>query len=163
MLCFLFLGGGILSTPSEAHLTIVENDSPYGELEIASSQTLSGNVDVEENVGVVEAKVTRKKGNYGRITVDYKSVAQTASAASGNESYFETFQKLRTSDAHSWRVFSAYGDTYVVLASTNMTGILPAGVGGASLDGYHGSTLFRWQGVLVAVQVRFCTFTVGLY
>ena len=143
----------MLSVPSQAELTIAENDSPYGELEITSSKTQTGSTAVEEHVGTVEATVKRTKGNYGRITVDYQTVPVTATAASGDQAKFVGLQKLKTVGARSWHVFTAYGDLYVALASDNRTGPLPEGVGDTAVGGVYGSTLFRWQGVLVPVQV----------
>lgn len=147
-------GNGRLTQPNEALLIITENDSPYGQLEIVSSSSMISSVDVEEDQGIVKAKVIRTKGDFGRITLDYKTVAQTASSTSGNVVHFEKMQQLRTMDAYSWHAFSAFGDECVLLASTNRTGPLPSEVDNVAMGEYFGSTLFRWQGVLVPLQVR---------
>ncbi|PFX17387.1 G-protein coupled receptor 98 [Stylophora pistillata] len=145
-------GNGRLVHPSEALLTVTENDSPYGELEIVSSTSMSSTVDIEEDHGIVKAKVIRSKGDFGRITVDYMTVSQTAGSLPGNVSYFEKVQQLKTVSAYSWHVFSAFGDVYALLASTNRTGSLPSAVDDIGRGEYFGSALFRWQGVLVPVQ-----------
>ena len=141
--------------PSEALLTVTENDSPYGELEIVSSTSMSSTVDIEEDHSIVKAKIIRSKGDFGRITVDYMTVSQTAGSLPGNVSYFEKVQQLKTVSAYSWHVFSAFGDVYALLASTNRTGSLPSAVDDIGKGEYFGSALFRWQGVLVPVQVSF--------
>ena len=141
--------------PSEALLTVTENDSPYGELEIVSSTSMSSTVDIEEDHSIVKAKIIRSKGDFGRITVDYMTVSQTAGSLPGNVSYFEKVQQLKTVSAYSWHVFSAFGDVYALLASTNRTGSLPSAVDDIGRGEYFGSALFRWQGVLVPVQVGF--------
>lgn len=139
-------------------MTITENDSPYGQLEVVSSTSLGSSVDIEEDQGIVKAKVIRSKGDFGRITLGYKTISQTASSSSGNVVHFEKLQQLKTTDAYSWHVFSAFGDEYVLLASTNRTGPLPSEVDDVGMGDYFGSALFRWQGVLIPLQVRlpFC-------
>lgn len=142
-------GNGRLTQPYEALLTITENDSPYGQLEIVSSS-----VDVEEDQGIVKAKVIRNKGDFGRITLDYKTISQTASSSSGDVVHFDKLQQLKTMGAYSWHAFSAFDDEYVLFASNNRTGPLPSEVDDVSMGEYFGSALFRWQGVLVPLQVR---------
>ena len=148
------VGGGTLENPSQALLTIRENDLPYGMFEIISSKTKSSSESVEEDIGVIKALIRRAGGNYGRIYVDYETVPGTAVSPSGDVNHFEVTQRIATIKAKRWHSFSAYGERYLVLASTNRTGRLPSGVGNASADGYKSSTLFRWQGVYVPVQVR---------
>lgn len=147
-------GNGRLASPSKAQLTITENDSPYGQLQIVSSLSSRSSVDIEESQGIVKAKVNRRKGDFGRITVDYMTISRTASSAPGDVGHFEKLQRLKTSDAYSWHTFSAFGDKFVLLASKNRTGDLPAGVDDGVMGQYYGSALFRWQGVLVPFQVR---------
>lgn len=147
-------GNGRLTQPYEALLVITENDSPYGELEIVSSSSMSSSVDIEEDQGIFKAKVIRSKGDFGRITLDYKTMSQTASSTSGNVVHFEKLQQLKTTGAYNWHAFSAFGDEYVLLASTDRTGPLPSEVDDAGVDEYFGSALFRWQGILVPLQVR---------
>ncbi|XP_015763361.1 PREDICTED: G-protein coupled receptor 98-like [Acropora digitifera] len=147
-------GNGRLASPSKAQLTITENDSPYGQLQIVSSLSSRSSVDIEESQGIVKAKVNRRKGDFGRITVDYMTISRTASSAPGDVGHFEKLQRLKTSDAYSWHTFSAFGDKFVLLASKNRTGDLPAGVDDGVMGKYYGSALFRWQGVLVPLQVR---------
>ena len=115
---------------------------------------MSSSVDIEEDQGIVKAKVIRSKGDFGRVTLDYKTVSQTASSDSGNVVHFEKLQQLKTMGAYSWHAFSAFGDDYVLLASTNRTGPLPSEVDDVGMGEYFGSALFRWQGVLVPLQVR---------
>ena len=153
-MCFFQQGNGRLTWPYEAQLTITENDSPYGELGIVSSSSLSSLVNIEEAQGIVKAKVIRSKGDFGRITLDYKTISRTANSASGDGFHFEKLQQLKTMDAYSWHTFSAFGDQFVVLASNNRTGVLPVGVDDGAMGEYFGSALFRWQGVLVPLQVR---------
>lgn len=147
-------GNGRLTQPYEALLTVTENDSPYGELQIVSSSSMSSSVDIEEDQGIVKAKVIRTKGDFGRITLDYKTLSQTASSSSGNVVHFEKLQQIKTMGAYSWHSFTAFGDEYVLLASTNRTGPLPSEVDDVGMGEYVGSALFRWQGVLVPLQVR---------
>ena len=151
---FFFQGNGRLVSPSKAQLTITENDSPYGELQIVSSLSSRSSVDIEESQGIVKAKVSRRKGDFGRITLDYMTISRTATSASGDVAHFEKLQRLKTSDAYSWHTFSAFGDKFVLLASKNRTGDLPADVDDGVMGQYYGSALFRWQGVLVPLQVR---------
>ena len=80
--------------------------------------------------------------------------SELASAASGDVVYFEELQQLKTLNAYTWYTFRAHQDQYVLLAATNRTGPLPQGVDYAGLGEYFGSTLFRWQGVLVPLQVN---------
>lgn len=147
-------GNGRLTQPYEALLTVTENDSPYGELQIVSSSSMSSSVDIEEDQGIVKAKVIRTKGDFGRITLDYKTLSQTASSSSGNVVHFEKLQQIKTMGAYSWHSFTAFDDEYVLLASTNRTGPLPSEVDDVGMGEYVGSALFRWQGVLVPLQVR---------
>ena len=119
-----------------------------------SSSSLSSSVDIEETQGIVKAKVIRSKGDFGRITLDYKTISRTASSASGDVVHFEKLQQLKTLGAYSWYAFSAFGDQFVLLASNNRTGALPSGVDDGVVREYSGSALFRWQGVLVPLQVR---------
>ena len=139
--------------PSEALLTITENDSPYGELEIVSGASMSSSVDIEEDQNIVKAKIIRSKGDFGRITLDYMTVSQMASSLPGDVIHFEKVQQLKTVGAYSWHVFSAFGDVYALLASINRTGSLPPAVDNIGMGEYFGSALFRWQGVLVPVLV----------
>ena len=118
---------------------------------------MSSAVDIEEDQGIVKAKVIRSKGDFGRITLDYRTVSQTASSSSGNVIHFDKIQQLKTLSAYSWHVFSAFGDVYVLLASTNRTGGLPSEVDDVGMGEYFGSALFRWQGVLVPLQVSLVT------
>ena len=60
---------------------------------------------------------------------------------------------MKTMGAYSWHTFSAFGDQFVLLASNNRTGALPEGVDDGTVSEYLGSALFRWQGVLVPLQV----------
>lgn len=115
---------------------------------------MSSSVDIEEDQGIVKAKVIRTKGDFGRITLDYKTLSQTASSSSGNVVHFEKLQQIKTMGAYSWHSFTAFGDEYVLLASTNRTGPLPSEVDDVGMGEYVGSALFRWQGVLVPLQVR---------
>ena len=157
----IFTGGGSLQRPSMASLTIKENDLPHGLFEVVSSKTKTSSVSVEEDVGVLKALVKRRGGNFGRIKVDFKTVPGTAISPSGKVHHFEVTQKIPSINAKRWHSFSAYGDRYLVLASTNRTGPLPASIGDANLKGYQSSTLYRWQGVYVPVQVgiQYCTIT----
>lgn len=127
-------------------------------MQIASSSSLSSSVNVEESQGIVKAKVIRSKGDFGRITLDYMTIARTANSASGNVTHFEKTQQLKTWDAYSWHTFPAFGDQFVLLASNNRTGALPDGVDDGAVREYVGSALFRWQGVLVTLQVRMSLF-----
>lgn len=115
---------------------------------------MSSSVDIEEDQGIVKAKFIRSKGDFGRITLDYKTLSQTASSTSGNVVHFEKLQQIKTMGAYSWHSFTAFGDEYVLLASTNRTGSLPSEVDDVGMGEYVGSALFRWQGVLVPFQVR---------
>lgn len=119
-----------------------------------SSSSLSSSVDIEETQGIVKAKVIRSKGDFGRITLDYKTISRTASSGSGDVVHFEKLQQLKTLGAYSWHAFSAFGDQFGLLASNNRTGALPSGVDDGVVREYSGSALFRWQGVLVPLQVR---------
>ena len=118
-----------------------------------SSSSLTSSVDVEESQGIVKGKVIRSKGDFGRITLDFLTISRTASSASGDVSHFENLQRLKTLDAYSWHTFSAFGDQFVLLAGNNRTGDLPSGVDYGAMGEYLGSALFRWQGVLVPLQV----------
>lgn len=118
-----------------------------------SSSSLSSSIDIEESQGIVKAKVIRSKGDFGRITLDFLTISRTASSASGDVIHFEHLQQLKTLDAYNWHTFSAFGDRFVLLAGNNRTGNLPSGVGDGAMGEYLGSTLFRWQGVLVPLQV----------
>ena len=115
---------------------------------------MSSSVDIEEDQGIVKVKVIRNKGDFGRITLDYKTISQTASSSSGDVVHFDKLQQLKTVDAYSWHAFTAFGDEYVLLASNNRTGPLPSEVDDVGMGEYFGSALFRWQGVLVPLQVR---------
>ena len=115
---------------------------------------MSSSVDVEEDQGIVKVKVIRNKGDFGRITLDYKTISQTASSSSGDVVHFDKLQQLKTVDAYSWHAFTAFGDEYVLLASNDRTGPLPSEVDDVGVGEYFGSALFRWQGVLVPLQVR---------
>ena len=155
-----YQGNGRLTLPYEAQIIITENDSPYGELEIVSSSSLSSSVDIEETQSIVKAKIIRSKGDFGRITLNYQTTSHTANSSSGNVVHFEKLQLMKTMGAYSWHTFSAFGDQFVLLASNNRTGALPEGVDDSVVSEYLGSALFRWQGVLVPLQV--CKSTVLL-
>ncbi|XP_048584248.1 adhesion G-protein coupled receptor V1 isoform X2 [Nematostella vectensis] len=139
---YIISGGGRISSPHMATLTISENDYPYGELEIISSLTQSGTVSVEESVGFVKTKIVRKKGNLGRITVDYQTIPGSASSGVGDAAFFEQIQGIQAAGANAFYAFSAYGDDFLVLGAN----------GNGSQNGYRGSTLFRWQGVYIPIQ-----------
>lgn len=141
---FLILDtGGRIASPSTATLTVAENDYPYGELEIVAKSSLSTSLSVEENVGIVTAKIRRTKGNFGRITVAYTTVPGSALSTSGNVVHFETVQGLKTIGAKTWYSFQAYGERYLILASNSSVDV----------GGYSGSALYRWQGVFTKIQV----------
>jgi hypothetical protein len=136
--------GGRVEAPYQATLTVSENDYPYGELDISSSTSMANTVSVEESTSILKAKVTRKKGSFGRITVDYQTLPNTAVSNTGDVVHFETIRGLKTTGARSWYSFSAYGVRFLILAS-NSSG---------DVNGVSGSTLFRWQGVFTKIQVQ---------
>ena len=141
----LFLGGGELKPPSQAWLTVSENDEPYGELGFdIAPQTLN----IEETVGYTEIKVLRRKGTYGTITVDYQTIALTADSSEGPIMRFGVFQSFKTQNARKWYSFSAYDKEYLLLSAGN-------GSSGshANDDVYVTSALFYWQGMFTHVTV----------
>lgn len=138
-------GGGDLTSPSQAWLTVSENDEPYGELNFAvAPQTLN----VEETVGYAEIEVVRRKGTFGTITVDYHTISQTADGSLGPIMRFSTFQRFRTQNVRTWYSFSAYNKQYLLLGGDSSSHVN----GGA----YIGSSLFYWQGVFTHITVCPC-------
>ena len=131
---FLIQGGGELHSPSVAWLTVTENDEPYGELEFAfTSKTLN----IEESVGFTEIKVARRKGTYGRVTVDYHTVTNNANDLNGSIMKFAVFQSFRGLRARLSHSFSAFGQQYLLIGT----------------HGMNGSGLYQWQGVFTPITV----------
>ena len=129
-----------MTSPSQAWLTVSENDEPYGELNFAMPT-----LNVEETVGYTEIEVVRRKGTYGTITVDYHTISQTADSSVGPIMRFGILQYFHTQKVRTWHSFSAHGKQYLLLGTDNRS----SGSGGA----YVGSSLFYWQGVFTHVTV----------
>lgn len=132
--------------PSEAWLTVSENDEPYGEFGFAVSPNV---LTVEETVRFTELRVIRHKGTYGQVTVNYQTTSKTADGSIGPVMKFGTFQSFSTRNATTWYPFSAYGEQYLLLGASN--GSIHGNHGNA--PSYTGSSLFRWQGIYTHVSV----------
>lgn len=137
-------------SPSQARLTVSENDAPYGEFGFAISPNV---LNIEETVGYAEIKVVRYKGSYGRATLTYHTTPRTADGSSGPLMRFGIFQSVRAEEAQTWHSFSAYGEQYLLLG-TNTSAKNNHG----NITRYLGSSLFHWQGIYthisVSIQIR---------
>ena len=127
-----------MTSPSQAWLTVSENDEPYGELNFAMPT-----LNVEETVGYTEIEVVRRKGTYGTITVDYHTISQTADSSVGPIMRFGILQYFHTQKVRTWHSFSAHGKQYLLLGTDNRS----SGSGGR----------LRWfEFVLLARSVHTC-------
>lgn len=122
-------------SPSRTWITVSENDEPYGELDFAvAPRTLN----IEEAVGFAEIKVIRRKGTYGTITVNYRTVSRTADSSEGPALRFGVFQSFDLQNVRTWHSFSAYSKQYLLLDAGNRSPV---------------SELFYWQGIYTSVTV----------
>ena len=129
-----------MKNPSQAWLTVSENDEPYGEFNFAvAPQTFN----VEETIGYTRITVLRRKGTYGTVKVNYQTISQTADSSEGSVLKFGVFQSFRAQNAKAWYVFSAYGKQYLLLGADSH----------GNDDAYSGSGLFYWQGVYTHLTV----------
>lgn len=115
---------------------------------------------VEENIGQIFFDVTRSQGLDGTITVDLTTQPDTAVInADPKQVTLSPLETIVTSQVTGWHGFYSNDSLYLVMLTSYRVGELTTGIGSAgndstySVDRFLYSTLFKWQGQLVPVQV----------
>lgn len=108
---------------------------------------------MEEKTQFVKAVVRRSGGTLGKISVQYETKPRTAIAPNGTKIFYGFDHIFETRDAESFHSFTAYGQEYLILASSyrKQAGSLPVNTLNP-MEPYE-STLFRWQGAFVPLMV----------
>ncbi|KAJ8304146.1 hypothetical protein KUTeg_017729 [Tegillarca granosa] len=158
----------ILSPDNEATLGNIQqktviinpNDSPNGLLQIYARGTTNNTIFVDENVGMLMFDIRRTQGSDGRITVDMATQPGTASVNSDlTDVRLAPIQIIPTNQVKAWFSFIVNQTVYMVMLTTFRVGDLTTGVGSngsasaINVDRLYDSTLFKWQGELIPLQV----------
>lgn len=117
-------------------------------------------IAVEENIGQIFFDVTRSQGLDGTISVDLTTQPDTAVISTDPKQVtLSPLETVITSQVTGWHSFYSNDSLYLVMLTSYRVGELTTGIGSAgndstySVDRYLYSTLFKWQGQLVPVQV----------
>ena len=116
---------------------------------------MASNLNIEESTKFVRAVVRRDGGTIGAISVQYHTTGNSAVSTSGNTIQFGFDQVLNTISAEKFHAFRAYGEDYLLLASSYRKMGVGNDITGNTLRQPFHSTLFRWQGTFVPILVRF--------
>lgn len=117
-------------------------------------------ISVEEGVGLLYFDLVRTQGLEGRVTVDIATEPGTAdSTADVSAVSLVPVQVLPTTDVRGWHSFNMNGTVYLLMLKPSAVGGLKTqpGTSGAAgaidMNNLQFTTLFRWQGELIPVQV----------
>lgn len=117
-------------------------------------------LDIEESMSIVELEVERSQGSLGQVTVDMATQAGTALAYQDlNKVEIALLQDIPSRGVSSWHSFMWKNTVFVVMLNAGRVGELtttvgsPGAVGAVNPDDLFTSTIFRWAGELVPIQV----------
>ena len=118
---------------------------------------------MEENVGMLYFDVVRTQGLEGRVSVDVTTQPGTAvTMADLTEITFAPVQFIPGAQrVQSFHSFVVEQTTYLVMLTSARVGELTTGAGSdgsarvIDLNSFTQSTIFRWQGELVPIQVSY--------
>lgn len=115
---------------------------------------------MEENIGQIFFDVTRSQGSDGTVTVDLATRPDTAVVNTDlKQVTLSPLETVITSQVTGWHSFYSNDTLYLVMLTSYRVGELTTGIGSAgndsafSVERFLYSTLFKWQGQLVPVQV----------
>lgn len=117
-------------------------------------------ISVEENIGQIFFDVTRSQGLDGTVSVDLATQPDTATVNTDPKQVtLSPLETVVTSQVTGWHSFYSNATLYLVMLTSYRVGELTSGIGTAgndsmySVDRFLYSTLYKWQGQLVPVQV----------
>ena len=115
-------------------------------------------------MGLLHFDLVRTQGLEGQVTVDVATEPGTAdSTADASEVSLVPIQILPTTDVRGWHSFNMNGTTFLLMLKPAVVGELQAQPGTSGSAGeidmadLQYTTLFRWQGELIPVQVSIIT------
>ena len=114
---------------------------------------MSPSLNMEERTQFVKAVVLRSGGTLGKISVQYGTKQGTAIAPNGTKIFYGFDHMFEARDAESVHSFVAYGQEYLILASSYRKQASSLPVDDANPMEPYESTLFRWQGAFVPIIV----------
>ena len=111
-------------------------------------------------MGLLHFDLVRTQGLEGQVTVDVATEPGTAdSTADASEVSLVPVQILPTTDVQGWHSFNMNGTTFLLMLKPAVVGELQTQPGTSGSAGeidmtdLQYTTLFRWQGELIPVQV----------
>uniref|UniRef100_A0A1I8J347 Cadherin domain-containing protein n=1 Tax=Macrostomum lignano TaxID=282301 RepID=A0A1I8J347_9PLAT len=160
--------GATLGTVIQRRVTIVDNDSPYGRINIVSISGPSGYYTVREANSALTVSMVRSHGLVNRVSFDLQVLPRTASATSGAVLMLNSLQEVRATSLRRWVTYElADSLTYMLMLSSYRVAPLPAvAIGSDGSDGPYDarrittSVVYRWQGRLEPVQTVMTDFAV---
>ena len=117
-------------------------------------------ITVDENIGLIYFDIQRTQGTDGRVTVDMAT--QPGTAVTDIDLSLLTLTPVQVIPAIqvvSWYSYIANGMVYVVMLTYFRVGELTSDIGSdgsaetVNVDRLFQSTLFKWQGELIPLQV----------
>lgn len=117
-------------------------------------------ITVDENIGLIYFDIQRTQGTDGRVTVDMAT--QPGTAVTDIDLSLLTLTPVQVIPAIqvvSWYRYIANGMVYVVMLTNFRVGELTSAIGSdgsaeaVNVDRLFQSTLFKWQGELIPLQV----------
>ena len=126
--------------------------------------TRERSLSVEENVGMFYLSIERNQGTEGTVSVDVTTQPDTAIVNSDlNSLTLAPYQVIPTTQVKSWHGYTVNGTQYLLMMTNFRVGELTSTVGSngsalaVNVDRLYETTLFKWRGRLVPVQVgAFC-------
>ncbi|CAH1797156.1 unnamed protein product [Owenia fusiformis] len=153
------VGAGLGDTITKV-ITVAENDSPYGEMQIYPAGSRESSIDVEEAYQTLYFDVVRAFGTVGRVFVDVVTKASSATYSTGGNVTVSLIQQIPTNSVSKWYAFETGSapDRYLILLNEHREGALTTSIGSDGTDGSYNaddvtqSVIYRWQGVYVPIQ-----------
>ena len=120
---------------------------------------------MEENIGLIYFDVRRTQGLDGTVSVDMATKPGTAVTDSDlNQVTLVPVEVMPTIQVQGWHSYTVNGTRYIVMLTSFRVGELTTGVGSdgaveaVNVGRLYQSTLFKWLGQMVPVQVCFVSF-----
>ncbi|XP_078070005.1 adhesion G-protein coupled receptor V1 [Mustelus asterias] len=137
-------GGARLGEKVQTLITVLQNQAPLGLFSIFPIENRTRSVIVEEGNSTLYLKVSRSNGLENRVTVEWKTQAQTAFGLKGDIEVLSTLQNFPEPLGSGW--------CFVTLNNTLFGIFLRVSASNSNADVL--STIYRWQGVFVPVQIQ---------